>query len=58
VLKAATHGVADAYRSHGRGVTVCAEAVPTVVIATAKKTTIGDRIFPSNDSDLSCMGCS
>jgi hypothetical protein len=32
--------------------------VPTVVIATAKRITVGDRIFPSNDRDLSCMGCS
>ena len=35
--------------------TVCAEATPIGVIAKAKRTTVGDRIFPNNDCDLSCM---
>lgn len=58
VLNAATHGVADAKRSHGRGVTVCAEATPTGMIVTIKRINVGAEIFSDNDKDLSRMGSS
>ena len=58
VLKAATQGVADAYRSHGRGLTFFAEATPVAVIAKAKRITVADRSFPYDNSDLICIGSS
>lgn len=58
MLIAATQGVADAKRSHGRSIVFCAKAAPAGFIARAKRTTVSDRMCPNDKIDLGAMGYS